>query len=139
MSLLAAVEDRAGVRAGDPCARWGGSRQGNQDAAEGRARGGRTHEGDARLALAHGLSPAAAAHLGEHGCVEGGAVQAGARPVRLLPGQQDLSGGSGTHGECGTSGNRVAQAHLAFGGGHAHAVIALAAEELEDSRWSRRA
>ena len=50
--------------------------------------------------------------------------------VGLFPGQQDLSGRTCAHGERGAHGDRVAQAHLAFGGGHAHAVITLAAEEL---------
>ena len=50
--------------------------------------------------------------------------------VGLFPGQQNLSGGACAHGERGAHGDRVAQAHLAFGRGHAHAVISLAAEEL---------
>ena len=65
--------------------------QGSQDAARGAAHRGR-HGGDAGLALAHGLRPAAPAHLGEHGRVEGGAVQAAVEAVGFLPGQQNLGG-----------------------------------------------
>ena len=50
--------------------------------------------------------------------------------VRLLPGEQDLSCGTGEHGQAGTDRDRVAQTHGALGGCHADALVALAAEEL---------
>ena len=36
--------------------------------------------------------------------------------VRLLPCEQDLSGGTGEHGKAGSDGDRVAQPHRALGG-----------------------
>ena len=106
-----------------------GDGQGCQDAARRAAHGGR-HGGDTGLALAHGLCPAASAHLGEHGRVEGGPVQAAVQAVGFLPGQQDLGGRPGAHGQGGADGDGVAQAHFAFGCRNAHAVVALPAEEL---------
>ena len=106
-----------------------GDRQGGEDSPGGAAHGC-GHGGNARFALAHRLGPAAAADLGEHGRVEGGAVQAPVQAVGFLPGEQDLGGGSGAHGERGAHRDGVAQAHLAFGGRDAHTVVTLAAEEL---------
>ena len=55
--------------------------------------------GDARLALADGLRPAAAADPGERGGGEGGVLQALVHLVGLLPGEQHLGGGPGAHRE----------------------------------------
>ena len=50
--------------------------------------------------------------------------------VGFFPGEQYLGGRSGAHRERSTHGDRVTQAHFAFGGRDAHAVVALATEEL---------
>ena len=52
------------------------------------------------------------------------------QPVRLLPGEQDLSRGTGEHGQAGTHRDRVAQTHGSLGSCHADALVALAAVEL---------
>ena len=83
-----------------------------------------------RLALSNGLRPAAAAYSGKIGGGEAGTVEAAVQAIGLLPCQQNLSGGPGLHRERCAHRNRVAQAHGALGGGHADALIALAAEEL---------
>ena len=51
-------------------------------------------------------------------------------PLGVLPGEQDLRGGAGPHGQLGADGDGVAQAGRALGGGDADAELALAAPEL---------
>ena len=51
--------------------------------------------------------------------VELGALQAAVQPVRLLPGEQDLRGGAGEHGQLDADRDRVAQTGRALGGGDA--------------------
>ncbi len=53
---------------------------------------GRGDRGDAGLALADALGPAPPADARESGRGEGGALQPAVQAVRLLPGQEDLSG-----------------------------------------------
>ena len=91
-------------------------------------RGG--HRRDAGLALADALRPAAAAHAGERGRREGGALQAAVQAVGLLPREQHLGGRAGAHRQGRADRDRVAQADRPLGGRDADAVLALAAEEL---------
>ena len=51
-------------------------------------------------------------------------------PLRVLPGEEDLRGGAGVHGELRADRDRVAQARRALGRGDAHAVLALATPQL---------
>ena len=50
--------------------------------------------------------------------------------VGLLPGQEDLGGGTGRHAESGAHGDGVAQTDRTFGGGDADAGVTLAAVQL---------
>ena len=59
-----------------------------------------------------------------------GVLEAAVHPLRVLPGQQDLGGRAGAHGQLRADGDRVAQARRALGGGDAHPVLALAAPQL---------
>src|SRR5665811_2403940 len=47
-----------------------------------------------------------------------------------FPREQDLSSGTGEHGQTGTDRDRVAPTHRTFGRCHTDALVALAAEEL---------
>ena len=61
---------------------------------------------------------------------ERGVLEAAVHALRVLPGQQHLGGGTGAHGQLRADRDRVAEAARTLGGGHADAVLALAAPQL---------
>jgi len=106
-----------------------GDRHGRDHLAAGGAdRGGDRR--DALLALADGVRPAATPYAGQGGRVERRVVQTAVHPLRVLPREQYLSGGTGRHRELAAHRDGVAQAGRTLGGGDAHPVLTLAAEQL---------
>src|SRR6476620_7760600 len=128
----AGVADHFGVQAprlaGQALDRAGDGHRGNH--AAGRPADGGGNGGDTGLAFAEALAPAPASYSGQDGGGEAGGLEAFQEAVMVLPRQQHLGGGAGLHGQLGADGDGVAQPDRAFGGGHADAPVALAAEDL---------
>ena len=106
-----------------------GHRHGGHHPAAGPAHRGR-HRGDARLALADALRPAASAYRREGRRGELRLAQPAVQPVRLLPREQDLGGRAGLHRQRRADRDGVAQAGEALGRRHADPAVALAPVEL---------
>ena len=82
------------------------------------------------VAFVDGLGPAALTHGGQLGRSELGVAKSLMQALGILPGQEDLRGGTGFHRQHGADRNRIAQTGSALHGCDAHTLIALTAVDL---------